>query len=120
MPAEAVDRVIGEEEAAAARRPIAIDEDDSRNVLWIVVGVAAASFFGFLLIAFRAVVAALGSASPAGFFAILVLGLGLEVFLASHYARRRAVSDRTLLVTIALTPVAVAALLTGACFGVFG
>ena len=120
---EAIDLVLDEEQAAAAERaavpPAPVDDEARSRARWTMVAVAAASLFGYLLILGAAVISAVAGASAGAFFAIFVAGIALEVFIALQFARRGGVTDRKLVTAIALTPVAVAALLSGACFAVF-
>ena len=124
MPAEAVDRIIDEEEAAAverdAARPAAIDSEARSNARRIMTGVAAASSFGYLLIVLAAVITAFSGESPVAFVAVLVAGLALEAYLARVYARSRAVGEPKLVWAITFTPIVVAVLMFGACFVAFG
>ena len=123
-PKDAVDRVLAEEVPygapyGASYAPAASQSAARGWPVWPFVGVAALSLVGNFVIMFVAVIVGLGSETGVAAGAILILGMALEIAGATMIGRWARIPTTRLLVALALTPLAVAALMLGACFVMF-
>jgi len=88
-------------------------ESARADPVWVLTGVAAASFFGTIAIAALAIGAAMAGGTPGVFVLVIIAGVALETFLAYAYAGRSRIQDRRWVLWISSAPTIVGAVLTG-------